>query len=115
MRYHFIERSFDKEQLWIKQYVNYLQLLLKFTGKLKPEHSKWPVREEYMQGNEVMDLFIDYINKTKAEESIEEFTSYHLLYILSRLLDYEENLEHLDTLILTTRQLRCRTQSLCYR
>ena len=79
------------------------QLLLKFTGKLKPEHSKWPVREEYMQGNEVMDLFIDYINKTKAEESIEEFTSYHLLYILSRLLDYEENLEHLDTLIVSYR------------
>lgn len=79
------------------------QLLLKYTGKLKPEHSKWTSREEYMQGNEVMDLFIDYINNAKSKESNEEFTSYHLLYILSRLLDYEENLEHLDTLIVSYR------------
>lgn len=79
------------------------QLLLKYTGKLKPEHSKWNASEEYMQGNEIMDLFIDHINATRAEGSEIEFTSYHLLYILSRLLDYEENLEHLDTLIVSYR------------
>lgn len=79
------------------------QLLLKYTGKLKPEHSKWTAREEYIQGNEMMDIFIDHINRMKSEGSSEEFSSYHLLYILSRLLDYEENLEHLDTLIVSYR------------
>ncbi len=79
------------------------QLLLKYMGKLKPEHSKWKTRDEYMHGNDMMDLFIEHINRTKSVESPEEFSSYHLLYILSRLLDYEENLEHLDTLIVSYR------------
>ena len=77
------------------------QLLLKYTGKLKPEHSKWTTREEYIQGYEMMDIFIEHINRTKSEGTGEEFSCYHLLYILSRLLDYEENLEHLDTLIVS--------------
>lgn len=77
------------------------QLLLKYTGKLKPEHSKWTTRDEYIQGYEMMDIFIEHINRTKSEGTCEEFSSYHLLYILSRLLDYEENLEHLDTLIVS--------------
>lgn len=79
------------------------QLFLKYTGKLKPEHSKWNHSNEYMQGNEMMDIFIEYINNHKATQQEEEFTSYHLLYILSRVLDYEENLEHLDTLIVSYR------------
>jgi uncharacterized membrane protein YgaE (UPF0421/DUF939 family) len=79
------------------------QLLLKYTGKLKPEHSNWHATEQYMHGNEVMDLFIDYISSKKLDDSFEELTSYHLLYILSRILDYEENLEHLDTLIVSYR------------
>jgi len=79
------------------------QLLLKYTGKLKPEHSEWNHSSEYLPGNELMDLFIDHINALKENESSEEFSSYHLLYILSRLLDYEENLEHLDTLIVSYR------------
>lgn len=77
------------------------QLLLKYTGKLKPEHSKWTSSEEYIQGYEMMDIFIEHINRKKNEGTVEEFSNYHLLYILSRLLDYEENLEHLDTLIVS--------------
>ncbi|WP_042478973.1 FUSC family protein [Bacillus ndiopicus] len=79
------------------------QLLLKFTGKLRADHSTWVRQEEHLQRTEVMDLFIKQITIAKETEGEEEFSSYHLLYILSRILDYEENLEHLDKLIMSYR------------
>lgn len=79
------------------------QLLLKFTGKLRADHSAWIRHEEHLQRTEVMEIFIKQITRAKEEESEEEFSSYHLLYILSRILDYEENLEHLDRLIMSYR------------
>ncbi len=80
------------------------QLLLKYTGKLRPEHSKWTRNEEYLQGSELMEQFIKQIAIAQEEATEDEqFSSYHLLYILSRILDYEENLEHLDTLIVSYR------------
>lgn len=80
------------------------QLLLKYTGKLKPEHSKWIREEEYLQGAELMEQFIKQIAIAQEEsEEDQQFSSYHLLYILSRILDYEEHLEHLDTLIVSYR------------
>lgn len=79
------------------------QLLLKYTGKLRLEHTKWTRHEEHLQRTEVMDLFIEHITIANETEGEEEFSSYHLLYILSRVLDYEENLEHLDTLIVSYR------------
>ncbi|RUL51569.1 MULTISPECIES: aromatic acid exporter family protein [Lysinibacillus] len=78
------------------------QLLLKFTGKLKPEHSKWVMEEENKHAD-VMDQLIQQIAYEQDREGEEEFSSYHLFYIFSRLLDYEENLEHLDTLIVSYR------------
>ncbi|MEG0380628.1 MAG: aromatic acid exporter family protein [Kurthia sp.] len=80
------------------------QLLLKYTGKLKAGHTTWIGEEEYLQRNEVMDVFANYIVQEHANEDEEEFSSYHLLHILSRILDYEENLEHLDTLITSFQQ-----------
>lgn len=80
------------------------QLLLKYTGKLRPQHSKWSRNEEYLQGSELMEQFIKQIALAQEVASDDEqFSSYHLLYILSRILDYEENLEHLDTLIVSYR------------
>ena len=76
------------------------QLLLKYTGKLKPEHSEWSKHIEYIQRNQLMDIFIKQVKFAQDEEDV-EFSSYHLLYILSRILDYEENLEHLDMLIVS--------------
>lgn len=98
----------EKIQYTIQERLDFLltyheQLLLKYTGKLRLEHSKWTRHEEYLRGNEMMESFIKQITISQAEESEEEFSSYHLLYILSRILDYEENLEHLDTLIVSYR------------
>ncbi|KGR77818.1 FUSC family protein [Ureibacillus sinduriensis] len=78
------------------------QLLLKFTGKLKPEHSKW-FDEQDKKYVDVMEQLIQQIAFEQKREGEEEFSSYHLFYIFSRLLDYEENLEHLDTLIVSYR------------
>lgn len=75
------------------------QLLLKYTGNLKVEHTTWIGEEEFLQRNEVMDIFAKHIVLEHSNEGEEEFSSYHLLHILSRILDYEENLEHLDLLI----------------
>ncbi|MEK4230747.1 FUSC family protein [Solibacillus sp. FSL H8-0538] len=96
-------------QLMIQERLDFLltyheQLLLKYTGKLRPEHSKWTRHEEYLQGSELMEIFIKQIAIAQADEDTEQqFSNYHLLYILSRILDYEENLEHLDTLIVSYR------------
>ncbi|WP_146553093.1 aromatic acid exporter family protein [Rummeliibacillus sp. SL167] len=95
----------ERFRIMIQERLDYLltyheQLFLKYTGKLKPEHITWVGQEEYLQRNEVMDIFAEHIVLAHADENEEEFSSYHLLHILSRILDYEENLEHLDTLIM---------------
>lgn len=72
------------------------QLHLKFVGKLKSERDEEELHNEFIQRQEVMEIFIDEISITKQEE---EFSSYHLLHILSSILNYEEQLEHLDMLI----------------
>ncbi len=80
------------------------QVLLKFTGKLKPEHSKWTVSEDHLDRSAVMKQLIEQIAlDDKSREGEEDFSTYHLFYTFSRILDYEENLEHLDTLIVSYR------------
>lgn len=107
-----------KFQIVIQERLDFLltyheQLLLKYTGKLRPEHSKWTRHEEYLQGSELMEQFIKQIVLAQEEASEDEqFSSYHLLYILSRILDYEENLEHLDTLIVSYRNYHSKEKNL---
>ncbi|MCG7345768.1 aromatic acid exporter family protein [Sporosarcina sp. ACRSL] len=77
------------------------QILLKFVGKLKAEKMRESLNEEFIQRHEVMDIFAKEIAITKEEE---EFTTYHLLHVLSSLLNYEEQLEHLDRLIISNQR-----------
>lgn len=72
------------------------QLHLKFIGKLRPEHIEENDSEAFLQRQEVMDIFVKQITITQMEE---EFSSYHLLHLLSAILSYEEQLEHVDKLI----------------
>ncbi|MDN4608396.1 FUSC family protein [Sporosarcina highlanderae] len=74
------------------------QIHLKFVGKLKSGKLTESLNEEYIQRQEVMDIFAKEIAITKEEE---EFSAYHLLHVLSALLNYEEQLEHLDRLIIS--------------
>lgn len=95
----------ERFRIIIQERLDYLltyheQLFLKYSGKLKSEPTTWVGQEEYLQRNEVMDIFAKHIVFAHADEGDEEFSSYHLLHILSRILDYEENLEQLDTIIM---------------
>lgn len=74
------------------------QLHLKFVGKLKAESDNTESSDDYVQRHEVMEIFVKEIALTKEEE---EFSAYHLLHILSAILNYEEQLEHLDRLIVS--------------
>lgn len=74
------------------------QLHLKFAGQLKADTTSINLGEDYVQRHEVMEIFVKEIALTKEEE---EFSSYHLLHVLSAMLNYEEQLEHLDILILS--------------
>lgn len=77
------------------------QLHLKFVGKLKADNMSTDSTEEYIQRHEVMEIFAKEIALAKEEE---EFSSYHLLHLLSSILSYDEQLEHLDKLIVTIRR-----------
>ncbi|MET0786151.1 MAG: aromatic acid exporter family protein [Paenisporosarcina sp.] len=74
------------------------QLHLKYTGKLKSDHSLGQGRKTILPRHEVMEIFAREIANSSNEEN---FSSYHLLHVLSSILDYEEQLEHLDTLIVS--------------
>jgi len=72
------------------------QLHLKFAGKLKVDSVNTESSDDYIQRHEVLEIFAKEIAITKEEE---QFSAYHLLHILSAILNYEEQLEHLDRLI----------------
>ncbi len=73
------------------------QLHLKFIGKLKSDINRVSSKDDYIQRHDVMNIFVKEIAIASEEE---EFSSYHLLHILSSILNYEEQLEHLDKLII---------------
>ena len=74
------------------------QLHLKFVGKLKTDSENVESSDDYVQRHEVLEIFVREVAITKEEE---EFSAYHLLHILSAILNYEEQLEHLDRLIIS--------------
>lgn len=75
------------------------QLYMKYVGKLRPEHSEGSGANAVIKRNEVMTIFVKEINLAH-EENEDEFSVYHLMHVLSAILDYEEQLEHLDLLII---------------
>ena len=51
-----------------------------------------------MNHKEVTDIFMIEVNKARDEEGN---NGYHLIHVLSAMLEYEEHLVHLDTLIVS--------------
>lgn len=76
------------------------QLYMKYVGKLRPEHSESSGAEASLKRNEVMGIFVKEINLALDVEG-DDFAVYHLMHVLSAILDYEEQLEHLDLLIIS--------------
>ncbi|MGI2329563.1 FUSC family protein [Planococcus sp. YIM B11945] len=75
------------------------QLYMKYVGKLRPEHSETAGPEADSKRHEVMTVFVKEINLALEEEG-KQASLYHLMHILSAMLEYEEQLEHLDLLII---------------
>jgi len=76
------------------------QLYMKYIGKLRPEHSETSAEHAVLKRNEVLAIFVKEISLAQ-EEAGDDLSIYHLMHVLSALLDYEEQLEHLDLLIIS--------------
>ncbi|WP_338753385.1 FUSC family protein [Bacillus sp. FJAT-52991] len=71
-------------------------LLLRYIGKVKPTTDTEDIFELCINREEFLILFA---NELKAAPTEEINTSIHMLHVLSSILEYGENLEHLDHLI----------------
>lgn len=74
------------------------QLHMKYVGKLRPDHSETS-GDSSGKRYEMMAVFVKEIN-IAHEQAENEFSIYHLMHVLSAIIDYEEQLEHLDLLII---------------
>ncbi|WP_227396962.1 FUSC family protein [Jeotgalibacillus aurantiacus] len=72
------------------------QLLLRFAGKIKPVNENEQLNHTCMNHKELTDIFMEEVNKARDED---DSSGFHLLHVLSSMLEYEEHLSHLDTLI----------------
>ncbi|WP_044022551.1 aromatic acid exporter family protein [Bacillus sp. SG-1] len=72
------------------------QLLLRFIGKMHTVTESDHTNTVCLNRKEMMNLFMDEINKSYNETDIHTF---HILHIFSAIFEYDEQLEHLDTLI----------------
>ncbi|MGD7046107.1 FUSC family protein [Jeotgalibacillus proteolyticus] len=72
------------------------QLLLRFVRKIKFTNEDDQINHTCMDHKEVTDIFMKEVIKARDEE---DENGYHLLHVLSAMLEYEEHLVHLDTLI----------------
>lgn len=75
------------------------QLLLKFIGKVKQETELDDVHDVLFNRQELLQLSMAEINEEYTTE--ENLQTYHLMHIISSILEYDEHLNHLDLLINT--------------
>ncbi|GER67183.1 UPF0421 protein YgaE [Weizmannia acidilactici] len=86
-------------QMMIREQLEYLvneheKLLLMFLGKVKAHAQKQNTGDK--QRNVLMDLFLQ---KLKDKTFRADLQSYHIMNLLALLVDYQEQLEHLEALI----------------
>lgn len=72
------------------------QLLLKFAGKIRPNVELETESTEAPQRKELVGRFL---HQVKQDQACEEVETYHFLHLISDILEYEENLVHLEKLI----------------
>ncbi|MCJ7843318.1 aromatic acid exporter family protein [Lederbergia sp. NSJ-179] len=72
------------------------QLLMKFMGRVKQEVELDAFQDEQIDINQLFDAFI---NEIKKDDVINGYQPYHLIHFFSAMLEYEEQLEHLEKLI----------------
>lgn len=75
------------------------QLLLKFIGRVRPEAELDDVHYGESSRGQLRDAYLAEIRKDNVED---EFQPYHLMRILTAIIEYEEQLEQLEKLIRTS-------------
>ncbi|MBS2967971.1 aromatic acid exporter family protein [Metabacillus sp. KIGAM252] len=70
------------------------RILLKFIGKIKTETPNELIQEGFFNKRELVEEFMKYQNQCHDPACF-----YHMLPLVANILDYSEQLEHLDTLI----------------
>lgn len=90
-------------QIHTRERLDYLlsyqeQLLLKFLGHVRPEVELDTYDEGIFNKGQLMDAFIKEIKTSDMED---EYQPYHLMHILSAIIEYEEQLEILEKFIRT--------------
>ena len=77
------------------------QLLLKYLGRVRSEVEL----DDIVYGEASRNLLRDaYLKEIKKENVEDEFQPYHLMHILSAIIEYEEQLEQLDKFIRTSQK-----------
>lgn len=98
---HILNHLPDKLQIHIQNRLDYLvsyheQLLMKFLGRVRSSVELDEIHDIGPDRHQLMETFIKEIRNS---ELADEFQPYHLMHILSAIVEYEEQLEHLDILI----------------
>ncbi|MBM7717615.1 aromatic acid exporter family protein [Siminovitchia sp. FSL H7-0308] len=75
------------------------QLLLKFIGRVKPEAELDDVHYGESSRDQLRDAYLAEIRRDNIED---EFQPYHLMRVLTAIIEYEEQLEQLEKLIRTS-------------
>ncbi|WP_062105446.1 FUSC family protein [Bacillus niameyensis] len=72
------------------------QLLMKFMGRVRQEVELVAFNYEEIEKDQLLDAFLKEVKKS---DDVDEYQPYHLIHFLSLMIQYEEQLEHLEKLI----------------
>lgn len=94
----------DDFQRQLLQHLDYLshrheQLLLQYIEKIKSVSHEWDA-EDYLSRKELLALFFEQQNKIDAIHDDQEYLSTRILPLISAISEYDEQLEHLEKLII---------------
>jgi uncharacterized membrane protein YgaE (UPF0421/DUF939 family) len=92
---HQMPESFQKVLISELDYLLYIheESLLRFIGKIKTQPPSVPMRENKFNKQQLTEVFMEFYKDQ------DHSCFYHLLPLVSAIIDYSEQLEHLETLI----------------
>lgn len=73
------------------------QLIMKFTGRVRQDVPLDAFYYDDFDRDQLLDAFIKEMKKSDSQD--DEYKPYHLIHFISALIEYEEQLEHLEKLI----------------
>ncbi|WP_210367358.1 aromatic acid exporter family protein [Bacillus sp. REN3] len=104
-RLHRYENEFNHMPLEFKEVIQYQldclvnhheQVMLKFVGKIRPETPPHVEAEVCLNKNQLFELFLE---QKKDFSDVNSQVFYHVMQLISIIMEYGEQVEHLDTLV----------------